>query len=127
MVAVGVLVNLAAGVAVAVGVGLAVRVAVAVLVGPGWMDLGSENSDVLPLPSVAVAVMFGPANAPAYVHLPPGAAVTVPWCVSPWSPRSEKISMEQPAQAVPDAPPLLALAIVGAGSSPLPPSRNSMP
>jgi hypothetical protein len=93
---VGVGVGLASGVAVGVwlvGVGEAVGVGVGVAVGVGLgvadglgegvgvagvTSNGAENSLVLPLPSVAVAVTFGPDTLPVKDQLPLPSAVVEP-------------------------------------------------
>lgn len=79
---VGVAVGEDVGVRVAVGVGLGVgtTVGVAVGVGVGTMLTGAENSEVLPWPSVAVAVTYGPVRPPglANTQLPAAFAVVVP-------------------------------------------------
>ena len=87
---VGVAVAVPVGVAVGVGDGVGVGVGVGVAVGPGLGDgvggggqssafeHGCENSDVLPSPSVTVAVMLGPVTTPGKLQLPSPSVVVVP-------------------------------------------------
>ena len=91
---------------VAVAVECVVGVAVVVPVGVGDVtENGAENSEVLLLMSVLVAVTCGPLSGPSNVQLP-SLVKTEPSNTRPSSSESEKISTAQGAQEVPCSGPM---------------------
>jgi hypothetical protein len=85
---------------------------------------GAENSDVLLLMSVLVAVMLGPFGGLSNVHVP-SVLKTLPSKMRPCAPLSEKISTVHCAQEVPDTG--LIASIVGGDRLSLAPPRSAMP
>jgi hypothetical protein len=78
--------RVAPGIGVTVGVGDGVGDGLGV--GPGTAT-GAENSEVLPSPSVAVAVTLGPPGEPGKLQLPAPSAVVEPSYTLPSSSSSE--------------------------------------
>jgi hypothetical protein len=129
---VGVAVEELVGVSLDVGVRVGVRVAVdvgiaTVALGVGvWVNRenGAENSEVLLLMSVLVAVTCGPLSGPLKVQLP-SVVKTEPSKTRPWLSASEKISTVQWAHEVPCSGPMPSM--IGNPRSSLPPLRRAIP